>query len=101
MTRETMGEVLRRWARERPDADAIVGETRTVTYGELDRITDALATGLCAVGARTGDRVAGILPNDWEAFAAWLACVKGGFVFVPINPGLQSGELGTLAGGAP
>ena len=48
---------------ERPDAPAVLFKGRTVTYGELDRLSDAFAAALAGLGVAKGDRVALLLPN--------------------------------------
>jgi acyl-CoA synthetase (AMP-forming)/AMP-acid ligase II len=63
------------------------------TYAELDRISDALATGLWTRGIRAGDRVAFLLPNGFELVSLNLACIKLGAVAVPLNVRLTGAEL--------
>ena len=50
-------------AAERPNGPALLFKGRTVTHGELQRLSDAFAAALHALGVAKGDRVALLLPN--------------------------------------
>ena len=41
----------------------------------------------------TGDRVAAQVDKCWEALALYLACLRAGLVFLPLNTGYQRSEL--------
>jgi long-chain acyl-CoA synthetase len=62
----TVADMIRRNAAAFPDAPAVVGEGRNVTYGELGARSDRVAAGLVAAGLRTGDRVAYLARNATE-----------------------------------
>src|SRR3954452_11515610 len=79
---------LDRAARERPDAIAIDG----VPYAELDGLASTYARGLLAMGVRPGERVATLMPNDFEFAAVMHALPKIGAVLVPINTRLTPVE---------
>ncbi len=66
---------------------------RTLTYQDLDRRTDALATGLAARGVRRGDRVAMLMRNRPELLEAMFACFKACFCLVPLNARLTGDEV--------
>ena len=57
----------------------------TYTFGELDERSNRLARFLMAEGFTPGDRVCVYLPNCIEMIDVYLACVKTGVIFVPIN----------------
>ena len=83
-----------RWADDpaRRDHPAIVwegeeAEPRTVTYGELRRLTDAIAGGLAARGIGAGDAVGVFLPMLPETVATVMAVAKLGAIFLPIFSG--------------
>lgn len=95
-TELSMGEVLRRQMLVRPDAPALLTDSGTVSYRELHERSDAVARGLIALGLRQGDRVAGLLGNDWHIVVTWLACAKAGMLFVPINSGFSVPEVQTI-----
>ena len=83
-----------RWADDpaRRDHTAILwegedGPSRTVTYGELRTMTDAIAGGLAARGVGVGDAVGVFLPMLPETVAAVMAVAKLGAIFLPIFSG--------------
>jgi malonyl-CoA/methylmalonyl-CoA synthetase len=55
------------------------------TFGELDRRSDQMARVLLERGFRAGDRLCVYLANCIEMIDLYLACVKLGAIFVPIN----------------
>jgi acetyl-CoA synthetase len=89
-----------RWARSDPDATAVIwegedGEVRAVTYRELRRMVDGVATALLRLGVRDGDAVAIFMPMAIETVAALMACAKLGAVSVPIFSGFGPDAVGT------
>ncbi len=62
-------------------------ETRTLTFAELDALTNRAANALRALGVEKGDRVGIFLPMLPETVAATLACGKIGAIFVPLFSG--------------
>jgi len=66
---------------------------RTLTLGDVDRMTDAFAAGLRNLGVERGDRVAVYLQNVPQFLLAMLATWKAGAVMVSINPMLKQREL--------
>ncbi len=55
------------------------------TFGELDERSNRLAQFLMAQSFAPGDRLCVYLPNCLEIIDIFLACVKTGVIFVPIN----------------
>src|SRR5262245_24429826 len=55
------------------------------TFGDLDVRSNQLAHQLRQRGLRQGDRLAAFLSNRVEFIDLYLACVKSGILFVPIN----------------
>jgi malonyl-CoA/methylmalonyl-CoA synthetase len=55
------------------------------TFGEIDARSNRIANALKAGGLAEGDRVAVYLANRIELIDIYLACVKLGLIFVPIN----------------
>jgi len=70
---------------DRKDAIALEFEGRTFTFGEIDQRSNRVAHLFTARGLRTGDRLCCYLPNCLEMINVYLACVKLGVIFVPIN----------------
>ena len=63
------------------------GEPRSMTYGELRILTDAIAGGLAARGVSNGDAVGVFLPMLPETVATVMAVAKLGAIFLPIFSG--------------
>ena len=64
------------------DAD---GNVETLTFGELDARANRMARALDARGLVAGDRIAVQLPNSIEFLVLFLASLRLGVIFVPIN----------------
>src|SRR3954447_14821391 len=64
-----------------------------LTWGELDRLSDALAAGLRGLGIAPGDRVAVYLQNIPQFPIAMVATWKAGAIMVPVNPMYKAREL--------
>jgi malonyl-CoA/methylmalonyl-CoA synthetase len=71
--------------RGRRDAVALEFRGRSFTFGELDSSSNRLASLLARRGFRMGDRLCVYLVNSVEMIDIYLACVKLGVIFVPIN----------------
>jgi malonyl-CoA/methylmalonyl-CoA synthetase len=69
----------------RRDKAALEFRDRTYTFGELDSRSNRLAGLLTNRGLRPGDRLCVYLVNCVEMIDIYLACVKLGVIFVPIN----------------
>jgi malonyl-CoA/methylmalonyl-CoA synthetase len=67
--------------------------TRRYTYGDLDRRTAALGHRLQALGVRKGDRVAAQVEKSPPAVFLYLACLRIGAVYLPLNTGYTLREL--------
>jgi malonyl-CoA/methylmalonyl-CoA synthetase len=69
----------------RRDSEALEFEGRTYTFGEIDERSNRLAHFLLARGFVAGDRLCVYVANCLEMIDLYLACVKLGVIFVPIN----------------
>ena len=84
---------LRRWAAVQPGKAAVIFYGTTVSYGALDRQSDAFAALLAEHGVARGDRVAVFLPNCPQFLVAFYGILKLGAVHVPVNPMFKEHEL--------
>ncbi|TXI40504.1 MAG: long-chain-fatty-acid--CoA ligase [Mycobacterium sp.] len=75
---------------------AIVDGERRISYAELDRRTDQLASALRKLGVRRGDRVACLQHNSAEFLELLFAAAKLGAIFLPINYRLAAPEVAYL-----
>jgi len=69
----------------RRDEPALEWEGRTYTFGEMEARSNRVANALRARGFVKGDRLGVYLANRIELIDLFLACVKLGVIFVPIN----------------
>jgi fatty-acyl-CoA synthase len=91
--RNTAGDALRRTARLFRERPALVFGGRDWSFAALDRAADRVAGHFAALGLRPGDRIAAYGRNSDAYFIAFLACLRGGFVHVPVNYALTGEEL--------
>jgi fatty-acyl-CoA synthase len=92
ISRQTLGDLLRRTRLRFPNKLAIRCGSTDWTYAEFDDIVDRFATGLAAHGIEVGDRVAVISRNSHAFAALRFALARLGAVLVPINFMLSAGE---------
>lgn len=86
-----------------PDRDKIFIETdagRRLTYGDLEAGSARLAHALVARGVKPGDRVAVQVQKSPEAILLYLACVRAGAAYLPLNTGYTLAELSYFIGDA-
>ncbi|MFC6939847.1 AMP-binding protein [Salinirubellus sp. GCM10025818] len=105
----TAGGLLRRACEKHADRPIATFEGETWTYGEAWERGGRLAVALGNRGIEPGDHVGTMMSNQLEYLAANFACVRGGFVHVPMNDMLtaeefsymlsDSGARATIAGG--
>lgn len=86
-------ELLEASAQSRPDAVAVIHGTETLTYGELDRRSDAVASALIAGGVRAGDRVGLLAENSTFYVESYYGILKAGALVVALNAAAESGEI--------
>jgi len=72
----------------------------SLTYGDVDRRSAAIAAVLTKAGANPGDRVVVQVDKSADAVALYLACLRAGLVFVPLNTAYTSDEVGFFLGDA-
>ncbi|HZM69462.1 MAG TPA: condensation domain-containing protein, partial [Candidatus Cryosericum sp.] len=84
-------EAFERQARERPEAQAVLGwgagdAPRGLTYGELNRRANVLARRLLALGVGPEERVVVCLERSPEMVLGMLGTLKAGGAYVPVDP---------------
>ncbi len=75
------------------DLDALEFQGTTFTFGQIKARGNRLSHRLLAAGLEPGDRVAVYVKNCVEMMEIYLACVKAGFIFTPINILYRGGEI--------
>src|SRR5262249_44081927 len=80
-----MARLFAETAVRRPDAPALIDETGTTTWTELNDRTNRLVAALRAAGLQAGDTVALLSGNRREYFEVMAAGMHAGFFVVPVN----------------
>jgi long-chain acyl-CoA synthetase len=98
-SKETLPDILSAFescVKNNPGEPAIVYFNRTLSFAELDELSEAFAAVLLDRGFRAGDRLALFLQNVPQFPIAALAAWKLGGVLVPINPMNTARELALI-----
>ena len=82
---ETIVDLFHRQAMLRPNNIAVVDEVSEITYAELDRRSDVLATALRKAGVCMDTFVSIMLPRRKEFLIAVFAVFKAGGAYVPLD----------------
>jgi len=70
------------------------------SYSDIDKRSAQLARTLTDLGAEPGDRISVQVEKSAEALCLYLACLRAGLVFHPLNMGYKSTELEYFLGNA-
>ncbi|MCW1844100.1 malonate--CoA ligase [Prosthecomicrobium hirschii] len=76
------------------------GDGRRITYADLWATTARIANHLVALGLKPGDRVAVQVEKSPEALMLYLATIRAGGVFLPLNTAYTLAELEYFIGDA-
>ena len=94
----TLVDYLADAARDRATAPAVLFKGGVLTYGNLERQSDACAAAFHSLGVTRGDRVGLLLPNCPQFLVAQFAAWKLGAIVAPLNPLYTEHELEPLLG---
>jgi len=75
-------------------------EGRNYTYAQALDMSATLAATLISLGVSLGDRVAVQVDKSPEAILLYLACLRMGGVYLPLNTGYTASEIGYFLGDA-
>ena len=92
-----------RVAIETPDGETLDGEAQdgeALSYGDLDERCARLAARLARLGVGRGDRVAAQIEKSVTNALLYLACLRLGAVYLPLNTAYTEGELAYFFGDA-
>ena len=78
----------------------ILEDGREISYGEAEATCARYASLLAGLGLAPGDRVAVQVEKSPEALLLYLACLRAGLVYLPLNSAYQQGEVGYFLGNA-
>lgn len=90
----------RRMNARNQSAFIVTPEGRDFTYADALTISAQLAGALIALGVKPGDRVAVQVDKSPEAILLYLACLRMGGVYLPLNTGYTAAEIGYFLGDA-
>jgi long-chain acyl-CoA synthetase len=80
-------------AARRPDRQAVAAGGRSLTYSELDRLSNQVARTLIAQGVAQGDRVGVLALKSAASVVGIFGALKAGACYVPLDPGAPAGRL--------
>lgn len=73
---------------------------RVWTFGEIDALSAKIAGALIGAGAKPGDRIAALVEKSAENVALYLASLRAGFVYLPLNIAYTAREIDYFIGDA-
>jgi acyl-CoA synthetase (AMP-forming)/AMP-acid ligase II len=88
-----IGDLLVRNANKFPHKLALVSETRSLTFQELNDRVNRLANWLLDSGLRRGDRIGVLVHNGHQFIEVYFASAKTGAIFCPYNNHFKQSEL--------
>jgi amino acid adenylation domain-containing protein len=89
----TVHGLFREQAAAHPERIALIWDGDQLSYGELDRWSDAMAERLIAAGVASDQPVALCLERSPEAVVAALAILKAGGAYLPLDPDYPTERL--------
>ena len=87
MTAYLLHQFLVASARRVPGKTAVISGEQSLSYGELDTLTDQLAGVLQARGVTVGDRVGIYVSKSLASVVSVFSILKAGACYVPLDPG--------------
>jgi len=86
---------------ERADAELLcTDQGRSYRYADIERASARLAVFFSELGVAPGERISVQVGKSPQALALYLACLRAGFVFHPLNPDYLPAELAFFLGDA-
>ena len=89
----TLGQMFDETAAKHPNERVAWFLDTWMTYGEMSRHIDSLATAFHNYGMRKGEIMALLLPNSFQYIMCYFACQKLGVIVSGINPTYKPGEI--------
>lgn len=92
-TNTTVHAALEEAARKYPDHPCTIFKGATLTYKQVNDMSDQLAAGLASLGVKKGQPVGILTPNIPQFVVTFYAILKAGGVVVAMNPTYTPAEL--------
>jgi epothilone synthetase B len=80
-------------ARQRPDQPAVITSQRTLTYEQLDRLSNQVGHRLRDLGIGPNTLVAVVMEKGWEQMVAVLGILKAGGAYLPVDADFPSERI--------
>jgi len=93
MSKHNFFQLLRQQFPQALEAPAVWAGDLTYTWRDLDEATAMLANFLDSLGIEKGSRIAVQVDKSVEAMMLYLATLRAGYVFLPLNTAYQSSEI--------
>ncbi len=88
LSQRSLFEFLTRSRQVRPDGVAVIEPDKgSMTYQELDQLSDRVRDRLAHMGVNPGDRVGFCLHKSIDSVATLFGIMKAGAAYVPVDPG--------------
>jgi malonyl-CoA/methylmalonyl-CoA synthetase len=91
-TQDLYSQLSRHWS-DKQKAFIITREGRQWTYADIEAGSAEIANTLVSVGVKPGDRVAVQTDKSPEAILLYLACLRSGAIYLPLNTAYKLAEL--------
>ena len=78
----------------------LVPDAAVVRYADLDRESARYANLIVSLGVEPGDRVAVQVDKSAQAFVLYLACLRAGAAYLPMNVAYKDAEVAHIVGDA-
>jgi long-chain acyl-CoA synthetase len=92
----TMPDLIRAYAKERPDHVALIDGERTLTFAQFDALIDRAAAAMQRDGVGNGGAVAICAPSSIEYVAAFVAALRIGASACPLAPSSTAEQLAAM-----
>lgn len=83
-------------AKKQPDSTAVISSKRTLTFRELDELSNSIGNKLRLTGAKPDKLVAVIMEKGWEQIPAVYGILKAGSAYLPIDPDFPGERINQL-----
>jgi amino acid adenylation domain-containing protein len=97
---QTIVSLFRAQVAARPDAPAVFFEGKTLTYKELDEVSDRIASYIASLGLGREDVVSVLIGRSERMAVASLGVLKAGCAYQPLDPSYPEERLNFMVGDA-